>query len=48
MRNQILKYFSFMFTLPLLSCGGGGGDGGGGGGGPVDPPPPTPPGKSTL
>jgi hypothetical protein len=49
MRNEILKYFSFMFTLLLLSCGGGGGDdGGGGGGGPVDPPPPTPPGKSTL
>ena len=42
MRNQILKYFSFLFTLILLSCGGGGGDdGGGGGGGPVDPPPPT-------
>ena len=35
MRNEILKYFSFMFTLLLLSCGGGGGDdtGGGGGGG---------------
>ena len=49
MRNEILKYFSFLFTLILLSCGGGGGDdGGGGGGGPVDPPPPTPPGKSTL
>ena len=49
MKNQILKYFSFIFTLILLSCGGGGGDdGGGGGGGPVDPPPPTPPGKSTL
>ena len=48
MKNQILKYFSFIFTLILLSCGGGGGDdGGGGGGGPVDPPP-TPPGKSTL
>ena len=49
MRNQILKHFSFLFTLILISCGGGGGDdsGGGGGGGPVDPPP-TPPGKSTL
>ncbi|MDC1274063.1 hypothetical protein N8Z25_01930 [Flavobacteriaceae bacterium] len=48
MRNQILKYFSFLFTLTLISCGGGGGDdtGGGGGGGPVDPP--TPPGKATL
>jgi hypothetical protein len=49
MRNQILKHFSFLFALILISCGGGGGDdtGGGGGGGPVDPPP-TPPGKSTL
>ena len=49
MKNQILKYFSFLFTLTLLSCGGGGGDdsGGGGGGGPVDPPP-SPPGKATL
>ena len=51
MRNQILKHFSFLFALILISCGGGGGDdtgggGGGGGGGPVDPP--TPPGKSTL
>ena len=51
MRNEILKYFSFLFTLTLISCGGGGGDdtgggGGGGGGGPVDPP--TPPGKATL
>ncbi|MDA7730870.1 hypothetical protein N8867_01600 [Flavobacteriaceae bacterium] len=50
MRNEILKYFSFLFTLTLLSCGGstdtGGGGGGGGGGGPVDPP--TPPGKATL
>ena len=43
MRNEILKYFSFLFTLILLSCGGGGGDdGGGGGGGPVDPPTNTP------
>ena len=47
MRNQILKCFSFLFTLTLISCGGGGG-GEGGGGGPVDPPAPTPPGKSTL
>ena len=51
MRSDILKYFSFLFTLTLLSCGGGGGDdsggGGGGGGGPVDPPP-SPPGKATL
>ena len=50
MRSEILKYFSFLFTLLLLSCGGGGGDdgggntGGGGGGGPT----PTPPGKATL
>ena len=50
MRSDILKYFSFLFTLILLSCGGGGGDdgggntGGGGGGGPA----PTPPGKATL
>ena len=43
MRNEILKYFSFLFTLILISCGGGGGDdGGGGGGGPVDPPTNTP------
>ena len=26
MRNEILKYFSFLFTLILISCGGGGGD----------------------
>jgi hypothetical protein len=50
MRSDILKFFSFLFTLTLLSCGGGGGDdgggntGGGGGGGPA----PTPPGKATL
>ena len=47
MRNEILKYFSFLFTILLLSCGGGGDDGGGsggGGGGPVI----NPPGKSTL
>ena len=40
MRYHILKYFSFLFTLTLISCGGGGGDdgganNGGGGGGPV-------------
>ena len=49
MRYHILKYFSFLFTLTLISCGGGGGDdgganNGGGGGGPVV----NPPGKSTL
>ena len=50
MRSDILKFFSFLFTLLLLSCGGGGGDdgggntGGGGGGGPA----PTHPGKATL
>ncbi|MDA9106796.1 hypothetical protein N9J98_01180 [Flavobacteriaceae bacterium] len=46
MRNHLLKYFSFLFTLTLISCGGGGGDdgGGGGGGGNVT----NPPGKSTL
>jgi hypothetical protein len=45
MKNHILKYFSFLFTLTLLSCGGGGGDdgggntgGGGGGGGPAPTP----------
>ena len=40
MRNEILKYFSFLFTLILISCGGGGGDdtGGGGGGGEVEAP----------
>ena len=49
MKNNLLKYFSFLFTLTLISCGGGGGDDGGGntgggGGGPVV----NPPGKSTL
>ena len=49
MKNNLLKYFSFLFTLTLISCGGGGGDdgganNGGGGGGPVV----NPPGKSTL
>ena len=51
MRSEILKYFSFLFTLILLSCGGGGGDDTGGGGGPGGGGPatnPTPPGKSTL
>jgi hypothetical protein len=50
MKNNLLKYFSFLFTLTLVSCGGGGGDddggggsGGGGGGNVVNPP-----GKSTL
>ena len=48
MRSTV-KFFSFLFTLTLISCGGGGGDdsgggGGGGGGGPVI----NPPGKSTL
>jgi len=48
MRSDTLKYFSFIFTLILLSCGGGGGDDSGGGGG-VDPPPPPPtPAKATL
>jgi hypothetical protein len=45
MRNEILKYFSFLFTILLVSCGGGGDDGGG----TVNPPPViNPPGKSTL
>ena len=47
MRNHILKYFSFLFILTLVSCGGddGGDDGGGfGGGGNVT----NPPGKPTL
>jgi hypothetical protein len=46
--NNILKYFSFLFTLTLImSCGGGGGDEGGGdtGGGDVTV---NPPAKSTL
>ena len=33
MKNNLLKYFSFLFTLTLISCGGGGGDDGGGSGG---------------
>ena len=45
--RHLLKYFSFLFTLTLVSCGGGGdeggGSGGGGGGNVVNPP-----GKSTL
>ena len=47
MKYNILKYFTFLFTLTLISCGGGGGDdggGSGGGGGNVI----NPPGKSTL
>jgi hypothetical protein len=46
--NNILKYFSFLFTLTLIiSCGGGGGEEGGGdtGGGDVTV---NPPAKSTL
>ena len=46
--NNILKYFSFLFTLTLIiGCGGGGGDEGGGdtGGGDVTV---NPPAKSTL
>ena len=48
MRYHILKYFSFLFTLTLISCGGGGGDDGGGSGGGGGGGTPTPPGKSTL
>ena len=47
MKNNLLKCFSFLFTLTLTSCGGGGGEEGSSGGG--DPPPViNPPGKSTL
>ena len=50
MRSDILKFFSFLFTLTLLSCGGGGGDdtGGGGGGGGGGGPTPTPPGEMSA
>ena len=48
MRNHILKYFSFLFTLTLISCGGGGDDGGGSGGGGGGGNVINPPGKSTL
>ena len=48
MRNHLLKYFSFLFTLTLISCGGGGGDDGGGSGGGGGGPVVNPPGKSTL
>ena len=48
MRNHILKYFSFLFTLTLISCGGGGGDDGGGSGGGGGGNVINPPGKSTL
>ena len=47
MRSTV-KFFSFLFTLTLISCGGGGGDDGGGGGGGGGPPVINPPGKSTL
>ena len=47
MKYNILKFFTFLFTLTLTSCGGGGGEEGSSGGG--DPPPViNPPGKSTL
>ena len=45
MRNETLKYFSFLFTFLLVSCGGGGGDEVVA---PPPPPAPTPPGKATL
>ena len=48
MRTHILKYFSFLFTLTLISCGGGGGDDGGGSGGGGGGNVINPPGKSTL
>ena len=48
MRNNLLKYFSFLFTLTLISCGGGGGDDGGGSGGGGGGNVINPPGKSTL
>ena len=48
MKNNLLKYFSFLFTLTLISCGGGGGDDGGGAGGGGGGPVVNPPGKSTL
>ena len=48
MKNNLLKYFSFLFTLTLISCGGGGGDDGGGSGGGGGGPVVNPPGKSTL
>jgi hypothetical protein len=48
MRSDTLKYFSFIFTLLLVSCGGGGGDDSGGGGGVNPPPPPPTPAKATL
>ena len=48
MRNNLLKYFSFLFTLTLVSCGGGGGDDGGGGSGGGGGNVVNPPGKSTL
>ena len=48
MKNNLLKYFSFLFTLTLISCGGGGGDDGGGSGGGGGGNVINPPGKSTL
>ena len=48
MKYNILKYFSFLFTLTLISCGGGGDDGGGSGGGGGGGNVINPPGKSTL
>ena len=48
MKYNILKYFSFLFTLTLISCGGGGGDDGGGSGGGGGGNVINPPGKSTL
>lgn len=47
MKNNLLKYFSFLLAYTFISCGGGADDAGGGsggGGGNVS----TPPGKSTL
>ena len=48
MKYNILKYFTFLFTLTLISCGGGGGDDGGGSGGGGGGNVINPPGKSTL
>ena len=48
MKYNILKYFTFLFTLTLISCGGGGDDGGGSGGGGGGGNVINPPGKSTL
>ncbi len=48
MKYNILKFFTFLFTLTLTSCGGGGGEEGSSGGGGDPPPVINPPGKSTL